>query len=94
MNPRLELYVAGAALAVREVRTKKGGRVIVLDEWRRAKPIILRLLLSGMTPREVARHLDLPLATVCKLGLRALSEKNWISSNLSVAGVGKISYSS
>ncbi len=89
MNVREELYRSGAGLTVAHVYSRKGKRVAVLDPARRAKAAILQLLLSGKTPRETARALDLPLATVCALGLRAIEENRNIS-NFSVAKVGTI----
>lgn len=72
MNLREELYLSGAGLTVQIVYAKKGGRrVPVLDEARRTKAAILTLLLSGKSPRETARALDLPVRTVCVLGVAA-----------------------
>lgn len=89
MNLREELYRSGAGLTVAHVYTKRGRRVPVLDPARRTKAAVLALLLSGLTPRQTARALDIPLATVCALGLRALEEKR-IFSNLRVADMGNI----
>lgn len=79
MNLREELYRSGGGLIVAHVYTKKGKRVPVLDPARRTKAAVLKLLLSGLTPRQTARALDIPLPTVCHLGLRALKEKRIIS---------------
>lgn len=87
MNLREHIYISGAGLTVAHAYPRKGGRVPVLDSYRRTKAAILRLLLSGKTPRQTARALDLPLPLVCALGLRALEEKR-IFSNLHVAFVG------
>lgn len=74
MNLRQELYLSGAGLAVAHVYSRKGRRVPVLDEARRRKAAILTLLQSGKSPREIARALDLPLRTVCILGVAALKK--------------------
>ena len=75
MNVREELYRSGAGLTVRVVYDKRGRRVSVLDPARRTKAAIVTCLLGGMTPREAARALDLPLTTVCKLGLAAMRSR-------------------
>lgn len=89
MNIREELYLSGGGLVVAHVYTKRGRRVPVLDPSRRTKAAILQVLLSGKTPRQTARLLDLPLSLVCALGLRALEEKGIIS-NLRIADMGNI----
>ena len=89
MNVREELYRSGATLVVRKVQTRRGRSVPVLDPHRIARGLILRMLLAGKTPRQIARTLDLPLATVCGLGIRAVREKKfWIKSNFGLADIG------
>lgn len=73
MNLREELYISGAGLTVAHViQRKTGRRVAVLDPHRRAREAVVALLLRGMRPRAVARALDLPLGTVCALGVVGL----------------------
>lgn len=82
MNLREELYVSGGGLIVAHVYPRKGGRrIAVLDEARRTKAAIRACFRAGMTPREAARALDLPAATVIRLGLAILREKSWRISN-------------
>ena len=89
MNVSEELYRSGASLTVREVYSRKGKRAVVLDPHRRAKALILRLLEEGKRPRQIARALDLPLSTVCALGLAAVrAKKDWPKSNFRLAAVG------
>lgn len=77
MNPRLELYRSGTTMTVGYVvQRKTGRRVQVIDPARRTKAVIVGLLLGGKTPRQVARELDMPLGTVCVLGLAGLCGKN------------------
>lgn len=89
MNPRLEVYRSGAGLTVAHVYSKKGGRVAVLDPHRRARAAILKLLFDGVAPRETARRLGIPFATVCALALPELERRAWKKSNRSIASVGK-----
>lgn len=87
MTVREELCRAGAGLVVAHVYTKQGKRVPVLDPARRRQAAILKLLMSGLTPRQTARALGIPLSTVCVLGIRALKQRGKIS-NLHVDRVG------
>ncbi len=76
MNLREGLYVSGGGFVVRHVYPRGGGRrVAVLDPSRRTKTAILILLRRGLTPRQVARALDIPAASVFALGLALAREK-------------------
>ena len=71
MNTREELYRSGAALIVGHVYPRRGRRRIpVLDPHIRARAPIIEALVGGMSPREAARHLDLPLRLVIAVGIR------------------------
>lgn len=79
MNPRRELYVSGASLAVAHViQRRTGRRVAVLDPHRRTRAAVVAMLLRGVKPRDVARALDIPFGTVCALGISGLSMKKKI----------------
>lgn len=89
MNLREELYVSGGGLIVSHAYPRKGGRrVTVIDPAKRTKAAIRACFRAGMTPRQAARALDLPIRTVVRLALAMIREKSWIISNLSIAGVG------
>lgn len=82
MNLREELYVSGGGLIVGHVYQRRGkGRIAVLDEARRTKAAIRACFRAGMTPRQAARALDLPIRTVVCLGLAIMREKSGIISN-------------
>lgn len=73
MNLRQDLYCSGASLTIRYVQNRKTGRrVAVMDPDRRARAAIVSLLLRGVKPRDVARALDIPFASVCALGIAGL----------------------
>lgn len=81
MNIRRDLYCSGATLTVRYISQRKTGRrVAVMDPARRTKAAILTMLGRGMKPRDVARALDMPIGSVCALGIAALRSrpKRWI----------------
>lgn len=68
----MEVTVSG----VRIVQPRRGRGVMVIDRHARAKAAILKCLLSGMSPRQTARALRIPLATVIALGLAAIGKKS------------------
>ena len=89
MNVREELYLSGGGLVVAHVYGRRSSRrVAVLDNARRAKAALRCCFRAGMTPRQAARVLDIPLPTVVRLGLAIMRDKSWIKSNSGVAKVG------
>lgn len=81
MNVREELYRSGSTLTIRYVYSKRGRRVAVLDPHRRVRAAILAMLKGGQRPRAIARSLDMPLRTVCEIGLAAFNKKDGKISN-------------
>ncbi len=76
MNIREELYVSGSGLTVRHVEQHRTGRrVAVLDPARRTRAAVVQMLLSGKTPRDIARLLDLPVHVICALGIAGLKNR-------------------
>lgn len=77
MNLREHLYTSGAGITVAHVTQRRTGRrVAVLDPYRRSRGLIVKMLLDGRKPREIARTLDLPLRHVCLLGIAGLRQKS------------------
>lgn len=80
MNLREHLYTSGAGFTVAHVTQRRTGRrVAVMDPHRRTRAAVVTLLLAGRKPRDVARALDLPLRTVCLLGIAGLTARKKIS---------------
>lgn len=76
MNPREELYRSGAGLTVRHAYAKGGRKVPILDPDRRAKAAVASCLIGGLTPRQAARALDMPLARTIALGIAVFRRKS------------------
>lgn len=73
MNLSEHIYISGAGMTVAHVTQRKTGRrVAVLDPHRRKRAAIVAMLLGGMRPRQIALALDLPMPTVCNLGVSGL----------------------
>lgn len=82
MNISQHLYISGATMTVTHITQRKTGRrVAVLDPHRRKRGAIVAMLLDGMRPRQIALALDLPLPTVCKLGISGLSKRHKVGIN-------------